>query len=134
MFLKRSHPPEPVLASAAPPPDPSVRRQGAIEALNLMARSIADAVQVLQQELETGEPDNFVAGQFMALGHVVSCIERERDLLQQQLISEAGLHASSAAAEWDEEMKLLSELPVASEDLFRLAMDYRKVEEPVVED
>jgi len=43
-------------------------------------------------------------------------------------MQEAGLHASTAAV-WDEELELLKELPVSSEELFRLAMDFRKVEE-----
>lgn len=133
MFLKRSRVPEPVLFSAPPAPDPSMRRQGAVETLNLIARSVAEAANTARQEAESGKPDNFIAGQLMALGQMVSCIESERDLLRQQLIHEAGLHASAEAADWDDEMKLLVDLPVTSEELFRLAMDYRKVEDPVVE-
>lgn len=134
MFLKRSREPEPVLFSAPPAPDPSMRRQGAVETLNLIARSVADAVSTARQQAEADKPDNFLAGQLMAFGQVVSSIESERDLLRQQLIHEAGLHAAAEAAEWDDEMKLLVDLPVTSEELFRLAMDYRQVEDPVVDD
>jgi hypothetical protein len=109
--------------------DPSVRRQGAVEALNLIARSLCDAVALARSEAKPDEPDNFVAGQLMALGHVLGCIERERDLLQQQLMQEAGLHVAPSEPVWDAEMALLSQLPLTSEELFRLAMDFRKVEE-----
>jgi hypothetical protein len=134
MFLKRSHPPEPVLPTTPPAPHQSVRRQGAAETLNLIARSAAEAATALRQQAPAGTPDNFVAGQLMALGQVMTWIERELDLLQQQLINEAGLHASAGATQWDAEMKLLSTLPVSSEELFRLAMDYRKVEEETVQE
>src|SRR5581483_8926362 len=109
--------------------DPSMRRQGAVEALNLIARSVTDAVEAARAEATPGEPDNFLAGQLMAFGQVMLCIERERDLLQQQLMQEAGLHAPPAQPLWDAEMALLSQLPVSSDELFRLAMDFRKVEE-----
>lgn len=134
MFLKRSHAVESVLPSEPPAPDSSVRRQGAAETLNLIGRSVAEAASGARQEVVAGHPDNFVAGQLMALGHVMSCIERERDLLQQQLINEAGLHASAGVRQWEEEMRLLAGLPVTSEELFRSAMDYRKVEEPAAEE
>jgi len=129
-LLKRASQAEPLPAPEPPSLDPSVRRQGAVEALNLIARSVSDAVHSARQEAEPGKPNNFVAGQLMAFGHVVACIEQERELLQQQLVHEAGLHAPPAAPVWDEEMRLLDQLPVSSEELFRLAMDFRKVEEP----
>ena len=130
MFLKRTPPPEPPLIAPPPPLDHSVRRQGAVETLNLIARSVSDAVAQVRSEAVPGEPDNFIAGQLMALGHVLSCIERERDLLQQQLMQEAGLYAPPAQPVWDVEIALLNQLPLSSDDLFRLAMDFRKVEEP----
>lgn len=134
MFLKRTHQPELVLSAAPPAPDPSVRRQGSAETLNLIAKSVAEAAGTARQETEADKPDNFAAGQLMALGHIMSCIERERDLLHQQLMNEAGLHASAGATQWDEELRLLASLPVTSEELFRLAMDYRKVEDEEVEE
>lgn len=129
MFLKRTPPPELPIIAPAPSIDPSVRRQGAIEALNLIFRSVGDAVALARSEARPDQPDNFVAGQLMAFGHVVSCIERERDQLQQQLMQEAGLHAAPAEPVWDAEMALLTQLSLSSDELFRLAMDFRKVEE-----
>ena len=128
MFFRRQASPEPAISPEPPTLDPSLRRQGAVEALNLIARTVCDAVQVARAETEPGEPDNFLAGQLMALGNVVGAIERERDLLQQQLVQDAGLHATPAAPSWDAELELLHQLPVTSEELFRLAMDFRKIE------
>jgi len=109
--------------------DPSVRRQGSVEALNLMVRSVAEAVAVARADAKTGQADNLVAGQLMAFGQVIACIERERDLLQQQLIQDAGLHAPPSDLAWDAELVLLRQLPLSSEELFRLAMDFRKMPE-----
>ncbi|GEM_PF-3611757 len=130
MFFKRPQPLDVLVAPTLADPVQSTRRQGAFEALNLMARSVADAAAAARSEALAGQPDNFLAGQFMALGHVMVCIERERDLLHQQLMQEAGLHLSSVGSAWDNELALLDPLPIASEDLFRLAMDYRKLDEP----
>jgi len=72
MFLiKRSAAPESFLPAEPPQLDPSVRRRGAVEALNLIARSVADAGSAARQEVEPGQPDNFLAGQFMAWGQVM---------------------------------------------------------------
>jgi hypothetical protein len=130
MFFRRPAPPEPPLADEPPRLDPSMRRQGAVETLNLIARSTADAVLAARAETEPGQPDNFVAGQLMAYGQILSCIERERDLLLQQLVQEAGLHAPPSEPVWDAELTLLRQLPVSADELFRLAMDFRRVEDP----
>lgn len=129
MLFRRTPPPDAAIVTQPVLLDPSVRRQGAAEVLNLMARSVADAVQVVRAEANEREPDNFVAGQLMAYGQVVAFIERERDQLQQQLIQDAGLHAPPAEPAWDAEITLLRQLPISSEELFRLAMDFRKMEE-----
>jgi len=106
-----------------------MRRQGAVETLNLIAHSTAEAVSAARAEAEPGQPDNLVAGQLMAYGQLLSWIERERDLLSQQLVQEAGLHAPPTEPVWETELNLLRQLPLSSEELFRLAMDFRKVED-----
>ncbi|MGH2518609.1 MAG: hypothetical protein ACRDF8_02295 [Chloroflexota bacterium] len=98
-----------------------------MEALNLLARALQDAVARVRGEVEAGGTDNFVAGQMMAFGVILSCIEREREMLLQQLVREAGLSNASDAPGWAAEMSLQDALPVASEDLFRLAMDFRQM-------
>ncbi|MBV9121397.1 MAG: hypothetical protein JOZ39_11875 [Chloroflexi bacterium] len=110
-----------------------MRRQGSVEALNLIARSVAEAVAAARSEVEPGKTDNFLAGQLMAYGHVIAAIERERDLLQQQLVQEAGLHSPPAEPVWDAELALLSQSGLTSEDVFRLAMDFRQMELPSLE-
>ncbi|MBV8084099.1 MAG: hypothetical protein JO247_04705 [Chloroflexi bacterium] len=130
MFFRRSAPPEPPLGSEPPRLDPSMRRQGAVETLNLIAHSTSEAVAAARTEADPGQPDNFVAGQLMAYGQILSCIERERDLLLQQLVQEAGLHSPPTEPVWEAELNLLRQLPVSSDELFRLAMDFRKMEEP----
>ena len=133
-FRRRADPPEPAFTAEPPRLDLSMRRQGAVETLNLIARSAAEAVASARDEAEPGRPDNFVAGQMMAYGQILGCIERERDLLQQQLVQEAGLHSPPVEPVWDAELALLHQLPVNSDELFRLAMDFRKVEDAPVEE
>ncbi|HEU0168648.1 MAG TPA: hypothetical protein VFS62_12795 [Chloroflexota bacterium] len=130
MFFRRPAPPEPPLASEPPRLDQSMRRQGAVETLNLIAHSTAEAVTAARTEADPAQPDNFIAGQLMAYGQILSCIERERDMLLQQLVQDAGLHAAPAEPVWEAELTLLRQLPLSSEELFRLAMDFRKMEEP----
>ncbi|HUZ78421.1 MAG TPA: hypothetical protein VMV93_12660 [Chloroflexota bacterium] len=124
MIFRRSSAPAPLVAPAQ---DESARRQGSVEALNLLARAVQEAVAQARKEVEVGGTDNFVAGQMMAFGVVLSCIEREREMLLQQLVREAGLSNAADAPGWAAERSLQDALPVASEDLFRLAMDFRQM-------